>query len=132
MTFRTSLAGCGKSPSARLEGGLVAAVEADLACERVVRSELGGAGAEGGVHLVEALPGEAHPVRAVAAVEVAAGRAEDELAAALRLEGDVRRLEHVDEVGVPQLHPGDPPPPEQRALAGRHHASSSLGMRIRL
>ena len=56
----------------------------------------------------------------------------DELTAALRLGGDAGRLKHVHEVGVPQFHLDDPPPAEQRALAGRHHAPSSLGMRIRL
>src|SRR5919206_3493781 len=54
------------SPSARLEGGLVAAVEADLAHERPVLVELGVAVAAGRVHLVGALPGEVDAVAAVA------------------------------------------------------------------
>ena len=88
-------------------------MKADLARERAVWGEFGGASAEGGIHLVGALPGEAYPVRAVAAVEIAADRTEDELAASLRLEGDVGGLEQVYEIGVPQLHLGDPPPSEQ-------------------
>src|SRR4051794_16553878 len=68
------------SPSARLEGGIVAVVEADLAREEPVLVELGIAGAGGGIHLVGALPGEADAGRAVAAVEAAVDRAEDELA----------------------------------------------------
>ena len=70
-------------------------MKADLARERAVWEEFGGARAEGGIHLVIALPGEAYPVRAVAAVEIAANRTKDELAAPLRLEGDVGGLERV-------------------------------------
>src|SRR3712207_2654549 len=77
------------SPSAGIEGGLIAAVEADLARERPVWLEFGGAGAGSRVHLVEALPGEANPVRAVAAVGITVDRTERELAAALGVEGDV-------------------------------------------
>src|SRR4051812_12260489 len=121
-----------KSPFACFEGGLIAAVKADFAGERAVWDEFGGARAEGGIHLVIALAGEAYPVRAVAAVEITADRTEDELAASLRLEGDVGGLEHVDEIGVPQLHLGDPPPSEQWVLAGGHQVASSLGRRIRL
>jgi hypothetical protein len=40
------------SPSAGVEGGLVAEVKADLARERPVRLEFGGAGAGSRVHLV--------------------------------------------------------------------------------
>ena len=107
-------------------------MKADLARERPVWLEFGGAGAGSRVHLVEAVPGEADPVRAVAAVEITVDRAKDKLTAALGVEGDVGGLEHVHEVGVPQFHLGDPPPAEQWALAGRYHAPSSLGMRIRL
>src|SRR3954451_25013621 len=121
-----------KSPFTCFEGGLIAAVKADLAGERAVWDEFGGARAESGIHLVIALAGEAYPVRAVAAVEITADRTEDELAASLRLEGDVGGLEHVDEIGVPQLHLGDPPPSEQWVLAGGHQVASSLGRRIRL
>src|SRR3954454_18484550 len=121
-----------KSPFACFEGGLIAAVKADLAGERAVWGAFGGARAEGGIHLVIALPGEAYPVRAVATVEIAADRTEDELAASLRLEGDVSGLEHVYEIGVPQLHLGDPPPSEQWVLARGHQVVSSLGRRIRL
>ena len=56
-------------------------MEADLAREEPVLVELGIAGAGGGIHLVGALPGEADAGRAVAAVEAAVDRAEDELAA---------------------------------------------------
>src|SRR4051812_48925906 len=116
----------------RFEGGLIAAVKADLAGERAVWDEFGGARAEGGIHLVIALPGEAYPVRSVAAVEIATDRTEGELAATLRLEGDVGGLEHVYEIGVPQLHLGDPPPSEQWVPARGHQVASSLGRRIRL
>src|SRR3954466_11324238 len=68
---RTSTA----SPSARLEGGVVAVVEADLAREEPVLVELGITGTGGGIHLVGALPGEADAGRAVAAVEAALDRA---------------------------------------------------------
>jgi hypothetical protein len=121
-----------KSPFACFEGGLIAAMKADLACERAVWGAFGGASAEGGIHFAETLPGEAYPVRTVAAVEIAADRTEDELATSLRLEGDVGGLEHVYELGVPQLHLGDPPPSEQWVLARGHQVASSLGMRIRL
>src|SRR6478752_5931129 len=121
-----------KSPFACFEGGLITAVKADLARERAVWGAFGGASAEGGIHLVETLPGEAYPVRAVAAVEIAANRTEAELAASLRLESDVGGLEHVYEIGVPQLHLGNPPPSEQWVLARGHQVASSLGMRIRL
>ena len=60
-------------------------MKADLARERAVWGAFGGARAKGGIHLVETFPGEAYPVRAVAAVEIAADRTEDELAASLRL-----------------------------------------------
>src|SRR3954468_2496669 len=86
-----------KSPFTCFEGGLITAVKADLARERAVWNEFGGARAEGGIHLVITLPGEAHSVGAVAAVEIAVDRTEDELAASLCLEGDVGGLEHVDE-----------------------------------
>src|ERR671921_458093 len=82
-----------KSPFACFEGGLIAAVKTDLAGERAIWGEFGGASAEDGIHLVIALPGEAYPVRAVAAVEIAADRTEDDLAAPLRLEIDVGGLE---------------------------------------
>src|SRR5919107_3083053 len=120
------------SPFARFEGGLIAAVKADLAREQAVWGASGGARAEGGIQLVGTLPGEAYPVRAVAAVEITAARTEDELAASVRLEGHVGGLEHVYEIGVPQLHLGDPPLSEQWVLARGHQVASSLGMRIRL
>src|SRR3954468_7537959 len=101
------------SPPVRPEGGFVAAVEADLAHERPVLAELGAAVAAGRVHLVGALPGEGHAVAAVAAVEAAVDRAEDELAATLAVERDVGGLDQVEEVGVPQRHPDDPPLAEQ-------------------
>src|SRR4051812_11823751 len=90
------------SPSARLEGGVVAVVEADLAREEPVLVELGVTGAGGGIHLVGALPGEADAGRAVAAVEAALDRAEDELATPLGIEADVGGLDQVEEVAVPQ------------------------------
>src|SRR4051812_27032790 len=121
-----------KSPFACFEGGLIAAVKADLAGERAVWDEFGGARAEDGIHLVIAVPGEAYPVRSVAAVEIATDRTEGELAASLRLESDVGGLEHVYEIGVPQLHLGDPPPSEQWVPARGHQVASSLGRRIRL
>src|SRR4051794_11276229 len=65
------------SPSARLEGGVVAVVEADPAREEPVLVELGITGTGGGIHLVGALPGEADAGRAVAAVQAALDRAED-------------------------------------------------------
>src|SRR4051794_14217430 len=123
---RTSAA----SPSARLEGGVVAVVEADLAREEPVLVELGIAGAGGGIHLVGALPGEADAGRAVAAVEAALDRAEDELATTLRVEADVGGLDQVEEVAVPQRHLDDPPLAEQGMVAGGHQdlAGSSAGL----
>src|SRR3954467_6028152 len=123
---RTSAA----SPSARLEGGVVAVVEADLAREEPVLVELGITGAGGGIHLVGALPGEADAGRAVAAVEAALDRAEDELAATLRIEADVGGLDQVEEVAVPQRHLDDPPLAEQGVVAGGHQdlAGSSAGL----
>src|ERR1044071_9553968 len=84
-----------KSPFACFEGGLITAVKADLTRERAVWGAFGGASAEGGIHLVIALPSEAYPIRAVAAVEITVDRTGDDLAASLRLEGDVGGLEHV-------------------------------------
>src|SRR3954453_22710009 len=89
------------SPSARLEGGVVAVVEADFAREEPVLVELSITGAGDRIHLVEALPGEADAGRAVAAVEAALDRAEDELATTLRIEADVGGLDQVEEVAVP-------------------------------
>src|SRR3954452_19914104 len=118
------------SPPARLEGGLVAAVEADLAHERPLLAELGVAVAAGRVHLVGALPGEVDAVAPVAAVEAAIDRAEYELAATLPIERDVGGLDQVEEVGVPQRHLDDPPPAEQGMIAGGHQdlAGSSAGL----
>src|SRR3954452_340442 len=82
---RTSTA----SPSARLEGGVVAVVEADLAREEPVLVELGVTGAGDRIHLVGALPGEADAGRAVAAVQAALDRAEDELPPTLGFEANV-------------------------------------------
>src|SRR3954471_15168724 len=123
---RTSTA----SPSARLEGGVVAVVEADLAREEPVLVELGITGTGGGIHLVGALPGEADAGRAVAAVEAALDRAEDELATTLRVEADVGGLDQVEEVAVPQRHLDDPPLAEQGMVAGGHQdlAGSSAGL----
>src|SRR5919202_7098636 len=117
------------SPSARLEGGVVAVVEADLAREQPVLAELGVAGAGGGIHLVGALPGGADAGRAVAAVEAAEDRAEDELAAPLGVEADVGGLDQVEEVAVPQRHLDDPPLAEQGMVAGGHQdlAGNSAG-----
>src|SRR3954466_4003166 len=118
------------SPSARLEGGIVPVVEADLAREEPVLVELGIAGAGGGIHLVGALPGEADAGRAVAAVEAALDRAEDELATSLRIEADVGGLDQVEEVAVPQRRLDDPPLAEQGVIAGGHQdlAGSSAGL----
>src|SRR3954451_17227754 len=123
---RTSAA----SPSARLEGGVVAVVEADLAREEPVLVELGITGAGGGIHLVGALPGEADAGRAVAAVQAALDRAEDELATTLRVEADVGGLDQVEEVAVPQRHLDDPPLAVQGVIAGGHQdlAGSSAGL----
>src|SRR3954464_15554257 len=123
---RTSTA----SPSARLEGGVVAVVEADLAREEPVLVELGVTGTGGGIHLVGALPGEADAGRAVAAVEAALDRAEDELATTLRIEADVGGLDQVEEVAVPQRHLDDAPLAEQGMVAGGHQdlAGSSAGL----
>src|SRR3954465_3591063 len=115
------------SPPARLEGGLVAAVEADLAHERPVLAELGVAVAAGRVHLVGALPGEAHILGTVAAVEAAVDGAEDELAATLPIEGDVGGLDQVEEVGVPQRHLDDPPLAEQGVVVGGHQVAARKG-----
>src|SRR3954447_14998023 len=122
---RTSTA----SPSARLEGGVVAVVEADLAREEPVLVELGITGTGGGIHLVGAFPGEADAGRAVAAVEAALNRAEDEFATTLCIEADVGGLDQVEEVAVPQLHLDDPPLAEQRVIAADHQslARSSAG-----
>src|SRR4051794_550024 len=123
---RTSTA----SPSARLEGGVVAVVEADLAREEPVLVELGVTGAGDGIHLVGAFPGEADAGRAVAAVEAALNRAEDEFATTLCIEADVGGLDQVEEVAVPQRHLDDPPLAEQRVIAADHqsHARSSAGL----
>src|SRR4029078_8781165 len=59
-----------KSPFACFEGGLITTVEADLAGERAVWGAFGGARAEGVIHLVIALPGEADPRRGGAAVDI--------------------------------------------------------------
>src|SRR3954454_20606207 len=112
------------SPPAHLEGGLVAAVEAELAHERPVLAELGVAVAAGRVHLVGALPGEAHILGTVAAVEAAMDGAEDELAATLLIEGDVGGLDQVEEVGVSQRHLDDPPLAEQGVVAGGHQVAT--------
>src|SRR3954468_6903753 len=123
---RTSTA----SPSARLESGVVAVVEADLAREEPVLVELSITGAGDRIHLVEALPGEADAGRAVAAVEAALDRAEDELATTLGVEADVGGLGQGDEVPVPQRHLDDPPLAEQGMVAGGHQdlAGSSAGL----
>src|SRR5215217_6589358 len=110
------------SPSARLEGGVVAVVEADLAREKPIFVEFGITGAADGIHLVEALPGEADAVRAVAAVEAALDRAEDELAATLLIEADVGGLDQIEEVVVPQLHLDNPPLAEQGMIVGGHQS----------
>src|SRR4051794_33741762 len=118
------------SPSARLESGVVAVVEADLAREEPVLVELSITGAGDRIHLVEALPGEADAGRAVAAVEAALDRAEDELATTLGVEADVGGLDQVEEVAVPQRHLDDPPLAEQGMIAGGHQgiAGSSAGL----
>src|SRR3954453_23324836 len=123
---RTSTA----SPSARLEGGVVAVVEADLAREEPVLVELGVTGAGDRIHLVGALPGEADAGRAVAAVEAALERAEEEIATPLRVEADVGGLDQVEEVAVPQRRLDDPPLAEQGVIAGGHQdlAGSSAGL----
>ena len=72
-------------------------MEADLARQEPILVELGITGAGGGIHLVGALPGEADAGRAVAAVEAALDRAEDELAATLPIEGDVGWLDQVED-----------------------------------
>src|SRR3954449_10198176 len=123
---RTSTA----SPSARLEGGVVAVVEADLAREEPALVELGVTGAGDRIHLVGALPGEADAARAVAAMQAALDRAEDELATTLGIEADVGGLDQVEEVAVPQRHLDDPPLAEQGMVAGGHQgiAGSSAGL----
>src|SRR3712207_148389 len=106
-------------------------MEADSAGECSGLVEHGCASAGGGIHPVVTSPGEAHAVPATAAVKATTDRAEHELAASLGLEGEVGGLNHTQEVGVPQLHLDGPPLAEQRTIAGRHHASSSLDGRIR-
>ena len=97
-----------------LKVGIVAVVEADLARKEPIFVEFGITGAADGIHLVEALPGEADAVRAVAAVETALDRAEDELAATLPIEGRCRRAR-------PDRGSGNPTVPSRRSatcLAG--------------
>ena len=95
-------------------------MEADLAREKATLVELSITGAADGIHLVEALPGEADAVWAVAAVETALDRAEDERATPLCIEADGGGLDQVEEVGVPQRHLDDPPLAEQGVIMGRH------------
>ncbi len=95
-------------------------MEADLAREKPIFVELGLTGAGGGIHLIGAFPGEADAGRAVAAVEAALNRAEDEFATTPCIEADVGGLDQVEEVAVPQLHLDDPPLAEQGVVAGGH------------
>ena len=91
----------------RLEGGFIATVEPDLAHQGPALIEFGVTIAAGRVHLVGALPGEAHILGTVAAVEAAIDGAEDKLAATLLIEGDVGGLDQVEKVGVPVERLGD-------------------------
>ncbi len=70
----------------------------------------------------------------VTAVQAALDGAEDELPAAISVELEVTRFEHVDELGDPELHRRDPPFADQGMFAGSGHAAlvSSFGSRTRL
>src|SRR3712207_4423061 len=118
------------SPSARLEGGVVAVVEADLARDKPIFVELGLTRAGGGIHLIGAFPGEADAGWVVAAVEAALNRAEDEFATTPCIEADVSGLAQVEEFAAPQRHLDVPPLAEQRVIAAAHQglARSSAGL----
>ncbi len=109
-------------------------MEADTTGEGAIVFELGLAVAGGLVHLVAAGPGEADAGFCTAAVEAALDGAEDELAAAIGVELEVSGFDQVYELGIPELHGGDPPFADQRMVAGLGHATlvSSFGSRTRL
>ena len=71
-------------------------MEADLAHEKPILIEFGITSAGGGVHLVGALPGEADAGWAIAAVEAALDRAEDERTMPLGIEADGGELDQVE------------------------------------
>ena len=109
-------------------------MEADRAFEGAVGLKLGLTISGGFVPLVASGPGEAEACPGAATVEAALDGSEDELAAAIGIELDVSGFEHVDELGVPQLHSGDPPFADQGMVADLPHPglASSLGSRTRL
>src|SRR5215212_5066835 len=92
-------------------------------------SEAGPSSPADRVIVVMALPGElgtGRPVaRAVAHIEKALERSEDDLAARRSREGEVRLLDEVEDIVVPGVHLDDAPAPGKRLGKGghlRHHA----------
>ncbi len=109
-------------------------MEADLAFEGAVSLKFGIAVAGRLVHVVATGPGEVDVGLTVVAIQAALDGAEDELAAAINVELEVSGFEHIDELGIPELHLGDPPFTDQWVIADFPHAAlaSSLGNRTRL
>ena len=108
-------------------------MEAYLACEGAVALKLGVAVAGYFVHFVEACPCEVDAGLAVMTIQSALNGAKYELSASVGGELDLSGAEQVDEVSLPQLHPGNPPLADHRMVVCRHGVTpSSLGNRIRL
>lgn len=109
-------------------------MEADRAVEGAIVLKVGGTVTGSLVHLVAPGPGEAEASSSGAAVQTTLNGAEDELAAAVGIELEVSGFDHVDELGVPELHRGDPPFADQGMVADLGHAglARSLGSRTRL
>ena len=116
------------------EGGVVAVVERQLDLEGAVVLKFGGGVARDFVAFIAAILVEEDDSLGVFDLAAGLEGTEGELGAAVVADREMRRLGQIEIVAIPEIGPGDPPPPDDLAHIGAAHGAGpiSFGARTKL